>query len=372
MSDLSLLLRAPGRIHVRVIKLHDAESAATVPTTRGLLKAQTAETPSREAARVRAGQQPVSWIKRTRRAFRAGIILAALHVMSLLPFRLACSLGRAGGAAASLLLLRERWRTMHHLEMAFPDMTDRDRRRITRRNFEHLGQCVAECAQLWRIRQQIESTVCLPAAAAQVLHEAMGEQKGAVVVSAHLGNWELLPQRLAREGYVVSVVARELNSPALNRAVEQCRAHNGIRTIWRGSPAAMRDMLRVFRDNGLLGLLIDQDTKVRSVFVPFFGRPASTPGAAGDLVARTGAPLLAPFIHRRADGRHVIQIRRLTITPTGDAEQDSRLFTAAATQAIEQAIRQNPEQWVWLHRRWRTQPDGQSNDAKVPIQPDRE
>jgi Kdo2-lipid IVA lauroyltransferase/acyltransferase len=356
-----LLLTSPALIHVRVINLQDPHSMATVPSaivessavhapTHGGVRAET------RPQRLPRSQRSTSWYKRSRRAVRGVLIIAVLWLAGLVPFRLASRIGRSGGLVAYCVLHRDRRRALEHLRIAFPEKAARERHLIARRSFQHLGQCAAECAHSHRLGDELASLVEFPISAQRLVAEALAEGKGAIMVSGHIGNWELLPQRLVLAGYPPCVVAREMNTPLLNAAVDLFRGRAGVRTIWRGIPSAMREMLRVFRDNGVLGLLIDQDTKVRSTFVPFFGVPAATPRAAGDLSVRTGAPLLAAFIRRIDRYRHIISVERIHIQMTGDSEADSLALTAAATAAIERAIRQNPEQWVWMHRRWKTRP----------------
>lgn len=299
----------------------------------------------------------IPWPKRARRALRAGLILGIVRLYGLLPFGFAVALGRGFGRLAWGLLPRYRGLALRHLALAFPERSEAERARIGRDSFAHLGACVAEIAQERRVQRHLEQLVELPAPARQVLADALAEGRGALVITGHVGNWELLARRIAREFAGVHVVARPLNAPALTEAVDAYRARGRLVTLWRGRPGMMKDMLRVFRDNGLLGLLIDQDTRVQSVFVPFFGREASTPRAAGDLAVRTGAPLVAAFIRRRADGTHVINARRVTLPPGGEREADGVALTAAATLAIEEAIRAAPEQWVWMHERWKTRPE---------------
>ena len=117
-----------------------------------------------------------------------------------------------------------------------------------------------------------------------------------------------------------------------------------------------REMLRFLKSGGMLGVLIDQDTNVGGHFVPFFGRPAFTPRAAGDLAARLNAPMVFGCAHRLAGNMHSIVLRRVDVARTGDRETDSLALTAAATKMIEDEIRANPSEWVWMHPRWRTPP----------------
>jgi KDO2-lipid IV(A) lauroyltransferase len=140
--------------------------------------------------------------------------------------------------------------------------------------------------------------------------------------------------------------------------VERFRSSAGLKSIWRGQPGAAKQMLRALRQGEILGLLIDQDTRVQSVFVNFFGAPASTPRAAADLALRTGAAVVVGFCQRDAQGRYQMSMRELDL-PHADGEAAVVALTAALTARIEEAIRAAPAQWVWMHQRWKTQPPGE-------------
>lgn len=172
-----------------------------------------------------------------------------------------------------------------------------------------------------------------------------------LILTGHCGNWELLAALLSAHGLPLSVVAREIDEPGLQTMLLDLRARFGSRTIVRGTPGAARALLATLRGGGALGMLIDQDTKVEGVFVPFFGRLAWTPVGAAELATRFGAVVLPTFIEREPDGRH-----RGRIHPEMALPADPTAATAKMTAAIEAQIRARPEQWVWLHRRWRRRP----------------
>jgi KDO2-lipid IV(A) lauroyltransferase len=131
----------------------------------------------------------------------------------------------------------------------------------------------------------------------------------------------------------------------------------GVRTILRGKPGASRELIRIFKENRILGILIDQDTDVESTFVKFMGRPAWTPTAAASMAIKFGAPVIFGYIQRGSDNRHTVTIEGpLDLIRTGDEEKDVVANTAMLTNKIEDCIMRNPEQWVWMHRRWRRQP----------------
>jgi KDO2-lipid IV(A) lauroyltransferase len=162
---------------------------------------------------------------------------------------------------------------------------------------------------------------------------------------------------VAAAGLPITSIAKPLYDPRLTRFVHRLRTAYGHRILWRGDDGVPKELLRVFRQNGVLGLLIDQDTRVQGAFVPFFGRPAHTPTAAASLAIRHDAALLMVCGHR-AGRRHQLQVERIPL-PAGP-DHDARVLALTRTLSawLEAAIRRAPEQWVWLHDRWRRQPDG--------------
>ena len=157
--------------------------------------------------------------------------------------------------------------------------------------------------------------------------------------------------------YPVSVVAAPIEPEPVNDLIVGLRARMGVRTILRSRPGASRELIRVFRENRILGLLIDQDTDVESVFVEFMGRPAWTPSAAAQMAIKFGAPVIFGYTQRGKDNRHTVVIEGpLPLIRTGNIENDITSNTALFTKKIENVILQHPEQWVWMHRRWRRQP----------------
>jgi KDO2-lipid IV(A) lauroyltransferase len=141
--------------------------------------------------------------------------------------------------------------------------------------------------------------------------------------------------------------------------------------LWREDPSTARAMLRTFKQGRPLGILIDQDTRVQSVFVPFFGRPAATPRGAADLALRFGAPVLAGWCRRRgprAGDGHVVDFVEIPYDPDpSDRDAEAARLTVACTAALEAAVRATPAEWVWMHERWKTQPGpgGEAPQAKA-------
>ncbi len=280
-----------------------------------------------------------------------------LLLIRALPVRLGVRLGALAGSGAYHLLRRERRRALAHLEIAFGrEMSGAARKAIARRSFAHLGMTFVEFANFPRLRDRLDTYVDLQDRA--VIDRCLEGGRGLVWVTGHLGNWEILASYFAcYQHYKVNAVSRTAYDRRMQALLVRLREESGVRSIERGDRQATRALIRAFRQNEVLAMLIDQDTKVQGVFVDFFGRPAWTPAAAAALAYKMDAPVLVGFIERLGDGRHRITVSEPIALPrTGDADEDIRRTTAEFTRRIEAQIRRVPEQWVWMHRRWRTRP----------------
>jgi KDO2-lipid IV(A) lauroyltransferase len=187
---------------------------------------------------------------------------------------------------------------------------------------------------------------------------AMMERHGrALLLTAHLGNWELLPVACGLTDYRLSVVLRPLDAPWLDRMVMRLREKTGVELI--DKRAALRPVLRALAGGRMVGILLDQNAARREgVFVPFFGRDASTSKSMAVLALRTGIPIVPAFIRRERWGAHRVVVRPAIPLPDppGALEPAIVALTARCAEVIEAAIRETPEQWLWIHDRWRTRP----------------
>ncbi|MDH4162367.1 MAG: lysophospholipid acyltransferase family protein [Nitrospirota bacterium] len=273
-------------------------------------------------------------------------------VASFLPFRLAVLSGGWLGSIAFYLLPRDRKRAMDNLTAVFPEKGPVWVRRTAKAMFVHLGKSLLEAVALTgdKIQALIEWR------GLENLHGALLQGKGLVFVTGHIGNWEIMAGAVAAE-CPLSVIAAPIEPDAVNDTIIDLREKLGVRTIVRSRPGATKELIRVFREKRVMGLLIDQDTDVDGVFVDFMGRPAWTPSAAASMAIKFDAPVVFGYIERLPDDRHRITIEGpLDIEKTGNAEKDVLVNTAVLTKRIEKAIYRHPEQWVWMHRRWRRQP----------------
>lgn len=281
-----------------------------------------------------------------------------------LPLPALRAIGRGAGWLTLKLSRRDRQRAREHLRIAFPDLGEAERERLLAASARHLGLLLAEVAWLWHATpEQVRSLASIQGA--EHLEAARADGGGAVLITGHVGNWELLNARLGAAGIPMTIAVRELYDPRLDALATRLRARHGAEVVPRGDDAGRR-LLAALRANRIDGLLIDQDIRsVPGVFAPFFGRDAWTPSGAAAIALRARRPVVPAFIHRDSDNRHHVDVLPPLPVPAGSNLRDQvRELTAAATAAIEAQVRRHPEQWVWMHRRWRTRPQGGDVDGQ--------
>ena len=288
----------------------------------------------------------------TRRAFRARAIYRLLVVIGAIgrriPLPIGRALGRALGTLAWHLLKRERNKALRNIAVAFPEWSDAKRRATIKAMFRHHGMSLFEIAWLPNVtRENLAETSDIDGLDAVLAK--IDEGRGVVAFTGHCGNWEWVAYAAGLHGRPMTVMQRERNEADLNRFIVELRARAGIRTIDRGSAGAGREMIQNLKRGGMTCFLIDQNIRAESAKVPFFGHPALTPIGPAKLAIRTGAMIALAFIERR-NGRQQI---RWTGPFETSRDDDPIALTARITAAIEDQIRRAPEQWVWMHDRWR-------------------
>jgi KDO2-lipid IV(A) lauroyltransferase len=283
--------------------------------------------------------------------------LAALGwALAQLPLDFRLWVGRRLGDLAHWALWGRRGVARQNLALAFGrERTARELDCLCRQSFRQLGMTLAEaCALLFTAPTSVLSRVQVEGM--EHLTSAMAQGKGVLILTAHFGNWELLAASHSMTGFPRSVVGRPLDHPFLDRLAVRLRVGSGAEFI--DKRRALSEVLSALRRQRMVGIVLDQNASRREgVFVPFFGVPASTSKGLALLALRTGAPVVPVFIHREPGGRHrVIVDPAVPLSPTGDRDRDVVEATAAFTRIIEAKVRQHPEQWFWLHRRWKTRP----------------
>jgi len=295
---------------------------------------------------------------------RVGIIASLQHLLALafaksllhLPSSVAYSAGERLGALLYRLDRKHRVIAQGNLRRAFDgQLSPGAIGGLVRSTFINLGRTVVETCRIPKIDQE-NCRQFIAIEGYEHFLKAKERGKGVIYITAHLGSWELLPLASALMGEPLYIVARPLNNRLLDRAINHLRAVWGTRVL--AKKRAMPTLVRALHRGESIGILMDQNTTwEEGVFVDFFGLPACTPLAPALLALRTDASVLPAAIFRRGRDRHWIVVgEEISLIRTGRLKEDLVANTAAFTRAIEAFVRREPAQWLWVHRRGKTQP----------------
>lgn len=287
-----------------------------------------------------------------------GIVLAGLKTLilagAIIPHKMGVVIGGITGRLAYYLLARHKKKTIENLRFAFKgEMDEKEIGRIAAACFENLGRSLFELLCIrWRGLKNIQTSITVEGGGH--LNEALDLGKGLILITAHIGNWELLGMFLAQKGYKVSVIAAPSKNRGLGEMANAYRTRFNIETIIRGDRSSARKIIKSLRENGMLGVLLDQDIESDGVYVDFFGKKAYTPTGITSLALRFDIPTLMIFMVREERYRHrAVVIKPEGLRRSGDTKSDILHNTAVFTGIIESFIRKYPGQWVWMHDRWR-------------------
>jgi KDO2-lipid IV(A) lauroyltransferase len=282
-----------------------------------------------------------------------------LKMLSALPRRVAR--GFAASVTNLLFSLQPRLQktAAFNLRLAFPDWTDAQRKEVTRKTVRNLGWMAAEFVRFPRLsRENIEKVVILEGH--ENFLEGQRRGKGVLYLTGHIGAWELSSFAHALYGYPLHYMARPLDNKRLDALVNQYRCSSGNKPIYKNESA--RVMLKILKASGTIGILADQNTMPsEGVFVDFFGTAACTTTGLARVALHTCAAVVPGYAY----WDETIQKYRLRFEPpvelirTGDTEHDVFENTQLFAKVIEGIIRKHPDQWVWVHKRWKTRPKGE-------------
>ncbi len=269
-----------------------------------------------------------------------------------LPPAAGLAVGRRIGDLLWWLLPGRRRRALDNIRLSIGrEMTPREIERLGRGSFQHVGMNLIEaCRYFLRPTEVMLSQVHVEGV--EHLRSAAARGRGVLVLTAHYGNWELLAAAHGLTGLPLSIVIRPLDHPVLDELAARFRRRSDAELIVKRQ--AVREVLQALRRGRMVGILLDQNaTRAEGVFVPFFGVAASTSKGLAVLALRTDAPVVPVFLRRTADGRHCMDVSPPLMPPS---DGDVLAYTATFNRVIEGAIRRAPEQWLWMHARWRTRP----------------
>ena len=298
--------------------------------------------------------------------YLSGIYLV-VSITNLIGLKSTLSLGTFTGDILYFFSRHTRSKILHNLGLAYNNtLTHKEKNLVSKKVLQNFGKNWAEltfCAGPLRKRAFNKITV----EGIENLDNALKSEKGVIAISAHLGNYALIGTKLSMLGYNFLTVVRDLKTKAGSITYNKSRQLIQLPSIpTLPERQFYKDALKLLRKNGVLCLIADENKRHGGIFVNFFGRKASTaPGPAG-LALRTGAKIIPVFMTRYCDNSQKIIIgKEIKWAKTNNPVKDTQTITAAFTHSIEEYVRKYPDQWLWTNFRWRTQPEGQSDEAKI-------
>jgi KDO2-lipid IV(A) lauroyltransferase len=251
-----------------------------------------------------------------------------------------------------------------NLRIAFPTLTDSERARIARKSFQNTGMNLLEVSRLPSLtRDNISSLVRYDSVHGLDNYRAANAKgKGILYLTGHFSSWELLPTAHALHGYPLSFITRPLDNPLLEKYLLRVRESKGNRVINKRNSA--RQVLRNLISGATAGILMDQNTSLQEgIFADFFGIPAATTTSVALFALRTDASVLPGYLTPMRDGLYTIKfLKPLEVIRTGDMNRDLEANTRRFNAVLEDIVREQPESWLWGHKRWKNQPPGNPQD----------
>jgi KDO2-lipid IV(A) lauroyltransferase len=289
--------------------------------------------------------------------FQYYALRAAVATLDLLSVRSAGAVGAWIGSLGYRPLGIRRAVVERQVRAAFRELPDAEVRRIALASYANLGRTSLEAALISALSREQVLAMFERVEGADVLERARARGAGVLLVSGHLGNWELAGAFVAASGVPIEAVARGMENPLFDRYLTQARQALGMTVIHDAE--AVRRVPRAMREGKSVAMLVDQGAAgLASSWVPFFGRFAKTPRGPAVFALRLGAPVVFATALRQPSGKYVMYYEEVPVTPTGDREADVDRIVADYTSTLERWIRRAPEQYFWHHRRWKHQRPG--------------
>lgn len=263
---------------------------------------------------------------------------------------------------------RRRLITIHNLKCAYPEKSIPEITRIARGSYRNFGIVAAEFFDIPSLNKEKVNDM-IETEGLENCEKALEKNKGLLFFSAHFGNWELQAVAFALLVRPIVFTYRRLDNRFLENIITWVRSVTG--NIPLSKSRTMRHLLRHLKDNGIIGILIDQNwSRQEGCFVDFFGRPACTTNGLALLALHTEAPVIPAFMARMPNGKYRLIIgEEVAITRTGDRKADIVVNTQKFTRIIEDMVRKYPDQWFWAHQRWKTRPVLVTENKSTPNMP---
>jgi KDO2-lipid IV(A) lauroyltransferase len=281
--------------------------------------------------------------------------------LGLLPRRAAIAAGRAIGGAAYRIAGGLRRTGRRNLALALSEASDEERERLLRASFENLGRQLGEFSQFRKMRTAEDARRAIHIENAEIPLRELERGRGVIFLTGHIGAWELSAFGFTLAGAPpINILVRRIDNPRVEALAERYRTASGNRTLDKRDAA--RAVLGALRRGETVGILADLNTlESEGVFADFFGIAASTTPSVAIFALRTGAAVIPGYTYwREEEKRYVLRFEEeVELVRTGSKDEDIRQNTARFTSALEAIVRRHPDQWLWIHKRWKTRPPGE-------------
>ncbi|HDT15606.1 MAG TPA: hypothetical protein ENN55_05285 [Firmicutes bacterium] len=283
---------------------------------------------------------------------RDTLLIIIFRIVSLVVFfvprRLGCAVFGSAARLGYYLLPRQRKILFMNLDIVYGDeKTNKEKKTIALENFRNYGINAFEFIKFSFWNSEKTASLVKETSGLEEMEKAVKQGRGLIAVTAHMSNWEIQSTYLAHRGFNVGAIAKKIFDARLDRIVRAAREKSGVKIFDRS--AVTRNMIEELKKDMVLGILADQDTSVDSVFVPFLGKPAKTPSGPAVLAKKLKLPVMVVSAYRRKDGYYGIAAKG----PFGAEEKTIEEIAVLYNDTLSKMILERPEQWVWLHRRFR-------------------
>lgn len=304
----------------------------------------------------------MTWKKKLRRGIKYPLLILLirilLFVIKILPKKTTFRSFAFLGLVTYKLMKKERNKTISNLKIAYGDSkTDEEIEQMAKEVWINLGKSAAEFARKFHAKNKEEFFRDVEIIGEENFRNAYKKGTGVVCIVVHMGSWECIPWAVTYLGFKTGTIGKPLGDKRLNRLLVNSRERKGFKVLPRGT--SYKAMLNFLKSNHALGVLIDQDTNVKGTFVDFYGKKAFTPVGAAMLALDADAEVI-PVVYKKKENEDSYQFisgKAFELYRSGDRETDLQINTQNFHKWIEDMIKKDPTQWVWMHERWKTTPE---------------
>ena len=274
----------------------------------------------------------------------------------LFPRTLAHKIGKFIAVSAYYIVPVRKKHIIAMLALSFPEKSLEEIKKITKNIYINFVQTVVDIMFFPKMSgEQLKEMMIYDNK--ELIEKVYAQGKGTILLSAHFGNWELTALSFSKR-YPMSVIVAKQSNDLVDKMMNDIRTKQGFNTIYKDNAGQLfRGVAKALKNNEFVAILADQDAGKQGVFVPFFSRPASTPKGAALFAVKYGCPVITAFGVRQSDGTMKMKVSEIRVERTGNEEEDIKNINLQYSKMLEDAVRENPEQWFWFHRKWKTQPE---------------